>query len=247
VKSIALSVMPLGTALFWVAAMLSDPGPYDPGAVLLIGVGLLATSTVAVVGLVLVGARWARRMAYASVGSTFILATLIPLDTLWVIGALAGFATVIALASPAVTAGVRRLPSATGPPQRSVLLTLVLLGTPLALGLVSWTGANTATLVVGLSAPLTAFWYSRVLPGGLYLARYVWPAFAIGLALVQPTGAAVGSLGLGALVAGIAFHPSVKAAFYPARETGTAFAIPPELVPPEVLDEAHIDDHGRSR
>jgi hypothetical protein len=34
-------------------------------------------------------------------------------------------------------------------------------------------------------------------------------------------------------------------AFYPPRETGKAYPIPPELAPKEVLDAAEIDERGR--
>jgi hypothetical protein len=39
----------------------------------------------------------------------------------------------------------------------------------------------------------------------------------------------------------------VRDAFYPPTETGSAYAIPPELTPPEILDAADLDERGRRR
>jgi hypothetical protein len=100
-------------------------------------------------------------------------------------------------------------------------------------------------IVVGLSALVSAFLYARVIPGGLLAIRILWPGLAIGLApLFGFPGGLVSAL-FGITVAGLAWHPSVKTAFHPLSETGTTYAIPPELTPEEVLDAAQIDDHGR--
>jgi hypothetical protein len=139
------------------------------------------------------------------------------------------------------------LPAAFGPPERAVLIPLILLGFPTLLGFAAWDEQAATTLVVGLTAPIAAIWYSRVLPGGLLAVRILWPALAIGLAVTLGLAPGVTSLVGGALVAVLAWHPSVKVAFHPPREKGTAYAIPPELAPPEVLDAARLDEKGRPR
>ncbi len=224
-----------------------EADPYEPAAVLLIGAGVITMAAVSVVGMILVGGRWAPRLALSAQAVTLVIAALRPVDVLW------GFAltmTVIAvvsvLAGP-VPEGIRKLPAASGPPARSVLVMLLLLGTPASMGLVSYEAATVATMIVGLSAPVVGFWYARVLPGGYYLLRFGWPAIAIGLAFAQKPASAVASVLWGVVVATVAWDPSVKVAFYPPRERGTAHPIPPELAPLEVLDAADIDDRGKPR
>jgi len=245
VKAPLASATPLLAALLWIAALLVDPGPLAPASVLLIGVGLLVTTTVAVVGMVLTGGRWARRTALAMAIFTLAIAVVRPLDVLWVVSLIATVVAVAALFSPSVTGSIRKLPAAAGPPERAVLLPLLLLGMPAAIGLVAWDDPVAATLVVGLSAPVTSLWYSRVLPGGLLAVRIVWPAMAIGLAMLQSLPAGLVSLLGGCIVAALAWHPSVKVAFHPPRETGTSYPIPPELTPKEILDAAGLDERGR--
>ena len=224
-----------------------EPGPYVPTAVFLIGIGVIAMATVGVVGTVLVGGRWAQRLTLSAQGVTLVIATLRPLDIWWVVAlAMTVVAIVSVLVGPA-RAGFRKLPSATGPPGRSVLVILMLLATPALVGLVSYEATTVATMIVALSGPLVAFLYSRVLPGGYYILRIGWPAIAIGLAFAQPLAAGVTSAVWGAAVAVAAWHPSVRVAFYPPRQRGTAFSIPPELAPSEILGAADINNQGEPR
>ncbi len=243
--AILLSSMSLAAALAWVGALIIDPGPYDSGATFLIGLGLLAATTVGIVGLVLVGGRWAKRTVDGALAGTFLLAIGRPVDGWWIAGVILTSTAIVAVSARPVASGVRKLPAATGPPERSVLLTLVLIAAPFALGLASLTGSSLTTVAVGASAPLLALWYSRVMAGGLYLARYGWPVLALGLAPTQPIAAAAASALLGIVVAVIALHPSVKVAFYPPSERATVYPIPPELAPKEVLDAAELDEKGR--
>ncbi|MEX2652511.1 MAG: hypothetical protein WD473_08735, partial [Acidimicrobiia bacterium] len=101
--------------------------------------------------------------------------------------------------------------------------------------------------IVGLTAPLAALWYSRVLPGGLYAVRIIWPLITIGLALLQPAPVAIVSVVTAIVVLAMAWRPEVEVAFHPPRETGRGYPIPPELVPKEILDAAELDEKGRRR
>ena len=239
--------LPLMAALAWIVALLIDPGPYDDGSIFLLGFGLLTMATVATVGMSLVGGRWALRTGYAVVAATFLLATVRPVDIAWIVAITSSATALIALTTKPVATSIRKLPAAAGPPERAVLLTLLLLGVPFALGLASWQGSTPATLVVAMTAPLIGWWYSRVLPGGLYVARYLWPMLAVGLSVFQEPVAAVVSAGLGITIAIVARDPSVKVAFYPPRERGSVFPIPPELAPHEILEAADVDEKGQRR
>jgi hypothetical protein len=213
--------------------------------VLLVMTGLLAMATVGMVGLTVTGGRWAHRTSLCGVTAMLVLAALRPIDALWVIALVATLLAGIALLSPPLTSEVRRLPAATGPPIRAVLVPLILIGLPYVLGVAAWSDPSSGTLVVGLGAPLAALWFARVFPGGLYVVRLIWPALAIGLASTQPPAPASVSILAGVVIAVLAWHPSVGVAFHPPRETGTVYPIPPELTPREVLDSADLDDQGR--
>ena len=242
-----LSALSLLAALVWTGAIAADPGPLAPLSVVLVAMGLLAMATVGMIGITVTGGRWAYRLALASLIATAVLAVARPIDVWWFAGFASTLLAAVALLSPAITNGLRRLPPVGGPPWRAVLIPLLLSGLPFLLGLAAWSRPSLATGLVGLGAPLAALWYSRVLPGGLLAVRAVWPGLALGLAFTQSVGPAIVCLVAGGVVAVLAWHPSVGVAFHPPRETGTVHPIPPELTPSEVLDAAELDDRGRPR
>jgi hypothetical protein len=240
-----LACTPLVAALLWALALGVDRGPLAPGSVVLVVTGLLGLATVGMVGVTVTGGRWARRTLLVTVAAMFLLAVVRPIDLLWALALALTLMAALAVLSPALIAGVRKLPAATGPPARAVLLPLLLIGLPFPLGISAWDETSPATLIVGLSAPLAALWFARVFPGGLYVVRIMWPALAIGLSFTQWWAPAIVSGIAGVVVAVLAWHPSVGVAFHPPREVGTVYPIPPELAPREVLDSAELDEHGR--
>lgn len=234
-------------ALGWIVALIVDPGPLEWAPALLYGVGLLAMATVATVGMVVVGGRWAHRLGLVSIGFGLALALIRPIDVWWVFAVgLTGLATV-ALLSPGLTGGIRRLPSASGPPPRAIAPPLILLAAPCVLGLAGNEATPWALLVVGLSAPSFAFAYSRVIPGGLLGVRLVWPVMTLALSPLLGLWGGITAAVLAVVVGGASWHRAVKASYHPPVEAGTTFPIPPELAPREVLDAADIDDTGRRR
>lgn len=239
------SSAPLFAVVLWAAALVVDPGPLAPWSVFLVGLGMLESATVGVIGVIVVGGRWAWRTVMATLGLTVVLAVIRPVDGLWVLSLAASIVAAVLYLLPVVGDGVRKLPAATGPPWRAVLAPLVLLFVPSILGLAAWEDPTWATLVIALTAPMAALWYSRVLPGGLAVLRVGWPLMALALAAFQPLYATLASVALGVFIAVIAWHPEVKVAFHPPRETGSVYPIPPELAPKEVLDAARLDERGR--
>ena len=244
-RSSLLAALTLLSALMWTIALVVDRGPFQGAPTVLIGVGMLATATVGTVGMIVVGGRWAHRLALASLAMTLVVAFVRDIDVMWVAGTVATAVALVALLSPAVTAGIRKLPSASGPPPPAITPPLLLLLAPALLGLVGNEAIPWALLVVGLSAPNAAFLYSRVLPGGLIGIRLVWPLMT--LALTPLLGWVTGSVAtaIAVAVAITAWSRAVKASYHPPREVGTTYRIPPELAPREILDAAQIDEKGR--
>lgn len=239
--------MTLLVGLVWIVALVVESDPFEAAPTVLIGVGLVVMATVATVGLIVVGGRWAHRLGLATMLFTVVLAVIRDIDFMWWMGTVTTALGLIALLSPTVTSSIRKLPAASGPPPRAIAPALILLGVPAVLGLVGNAAEPWALLVVGLIAPNAAFLYSRVVPGGLLAIRLIWPLMT--LALTPWLGWVAGSTAavLAAAVAVSAWDASVKASYHPPRETGTSYRIPPELAPREVLDAADIDERGRRR
>ncbi|MGH8871813.1 MAG: hypothetical protein ACRDWS_07560 [Acidimicrobiia bacterium] len=231
----------------WTVALVVDPGPFAPDSALLMSVGLLGMATVGMVGITVTGGRWAHRTSLVSVGAMLVLAVMRPIDVIWVAALIVSVLGGVILLSPSLTGAVRKVPPAVGPPSRAVLIPLLLIGLPFLLGLAAWDEQSIGTLVLGLGAPVAALWYARVLPGGLYAVRVLWPALGMGLAFTQRLAPAVVSLAAGVAIAVLAWHATVELAFHPPREVGTVHPMPPELAPGEVLDAANLDERGRPR
>jgi hypothetical protein len=232
-------------ALSWVVAIVVDSTPLSAAPAFLVGLGLLTMSTVALVGMVVSGGRWAHRLGVAALGSGVILAIVRPIDFMWVVGVILTATALVALFSPTLMGSIRKLPSASGPPPRAVTPPLILLATPALIGFLGNEATAWALLVVGVSAPNVAFLYSRVIPGGLIAIRLLWPAMALALSPLLGWLAGGASAIIAIAVAAVSWDDSVKASYHPPREVGNTFPIPPELAPREVLDAAEIDDKGR--
>ena len=243
VKPSVLAGLPFVAILAWVIALMVDPGIYGSISMALIGSGLLIGATVGTVGLVTMGARWARWTLVAGVATTFAIAIGRPVDGLWIVAISLGMMSLVYLLSPGRGA-IRKLPSASGPPPRAVLVTMLCLLAPLGLGLAP-IDANGWVAVVAIAGPLTALWYTRVVAGGLFAMRYGFPALALALAPLMGVAHATLSVALAVAIGVLARSADVAVAFRPLVKGGTAYPIPPELAPKEILEEAGIDDKGR--
>ncbi|MFQ5522709.1 MAG: hypothetical protein ACE5F5_03925 [Acidimicrobiia bacterium] len=238
---------PLAASLVWAAAFATDPGALDATGTVLAVTDLLLAATVGVVGMVLSGGRWARRLSLGVCGGGYLLAVLRPIDVLWWTGIVLTSLAALLLHLPVVTRHIRKLPSASGPPPKAVLVPIALIVVPFALAVGSMGDTRPLALLTSLTALLAAFWYVRVLPGGLIAVRLLWPLLA--LATAWPLGMPAGLVSVVAAITVAAFAWSKEAglAFYPPVERGTTVPIPPELTPPDVLDAADLDDRGRPR
>ncbi len=241
-----LGALPLTAILVWVAGFMVEYGSYETGSVLILGLGWLMVGTVATVGMTLVGARWAQRTLAILMFSTILAGLGRPVDAISVIGFVLSGGALAALFSPQLARGLKKLVSADGPPAKAVVLTLIGLSYPVALGLVPHP-ANGWTIALSLAGPVAAFAYSRVIPGGLAAIRLVLPS--TGLALAYPMGFPHGAvaIALSLAVGSLAWSNEVTVAFRPPVERGSTYPIPPELAPTEILDEAQIDESGQRR
>lgn len=230
----------------WTLVLALDPLPAHGGvAVVLMATSLWTATVSAITGMLVVRGRWARRLALAVTAAHGVVALLPEPDGWWGAAAVLTCGAAIAVGAPWLNGFIRQRPAATGPPDRAVLLPLVLLAAAFAVGAAG--GGSVAAAVVGFTALVVAFWFIRALPGALLVVRIGWPLLALVLAV--PMGSPPGwvSAVSGLAVAGLAWHQTVRHSLHPLVEKGSRVPIPPELAPREVLDAADIDDRGRPR
>jgi hypothetical protein len=223
-----------------------ESGSYSQLSVLLIGMGIIALTTIGTVALVLVGSPWAFRLLIGMVGVTFLLALARPIDLIGVVAVALSCISLIALLVPAASRLVRKLPAASGPPVPAVIVSLLGVSAPLLLGLIPYE-PNGWVVVYAVIVPVFAFLYSRTIDGGLALLRFGVPLLALTMAPMMPLPHAIAALGLGATIGVISWSNEVAVAVRPLNERGTTYAIPPVQAPSEILDQAGIDEHGRRK
>lgn len=242
--SIAASSLPLLAAFIWLAGLTVDPGDFATSQVLLLGLGWMLLVGIATVGLTLVAGRWAHRTLIATTAIGFYVALLRPLDVFSLLGLALTASALTVLLTPHLGVRVRKLPAADGPPGRAVLATMVPLSLPFALGLVP-NRSNGWVLLGALLGPAAAFLYAKTIPGGLLALRLGLPF--VMLLLAVPMGLPHGVITVFVVGVGAAFAwgHEVAVAFHPLAQPGTSYAIPPELAPREILDQAGIDETGR--
>lgn len=229
----------------WTVVLAAASSDRTDVAVILLSVSLWTHTVVALTGMLVARARWARRLAMAVAAAQGAVALLLPPGGWWGVGLVVSAVTAVSVGGPWLDGVIRGRPSAAGPPARAVLVPLFLVGVPFALGYGNADGA--LPLVVAGTALLAAFWFIRTLPGALWVVRVVWPGLAVALAwpMGWPVGVVAATAGL--VVAVPAWHPSVRNAVHPLVESGSRVPIPPELAPREVLDAADLDEWGRPR
>jgi hypothetical protein len=203
------------TTLLVTALLLTDPEPFAPGSAVLVTAGAWAYSLVAIAGVVLVFAPWARWLGLGTVIGELIVAALVGFGTaLGVAVVVAGLAAVAGLSGPWLTIWIRQR-RGTGPEPLAVALPVVALGAPIVCGLVAWSGPSVAVVVAAVIGPIAAWAFARSMWSGLWALRLVYPIAAgiaaFGLSLV---GAAA-LVAHGITVAVLAWSPAAARAQRP--------------------------------
>lgn len=171
---------------------LVDPGPFAPGAAALVVAGAWVYALVAIAGVVLVFAPWARWLGLATAVGELLVAAALDLSSVGgVATVIIGLAAVGALAGPWLKLWLRQR-RGTGPEPRAVALPLVALGAPVVAGLAAWSGPSVAVIVAAVVGPLAAWAYSRSLWAGLWALRIGYPLAAVVAAFgLSPAGSVV--------------------------------------------------------
>lgn len=233
--------------LLWAVKLILDPGPLAPHAAVLAALDLLLISAVAAAGLLLARGRWSRRLSYGVLGAGGSLAVITPLDVWWASAMAVSGAALTGLLGPWLDGWLRRLPAAAGPPVQAVLLALGLLLLPGAVAVIGHSGLTWGAWLLGLAGPVLAWSYTRAHLAGLWGTRLL-PLVAVPAALSAPPLRAALLLAVACAPAALAWTGAARLAVAPLDpRSATVVPMPPELVPPEVLEAAGLDDRGRPR
>lgn len=235
------------SAVAWSSRLALDPEPLGavPGAVL--GADLALLAVVAVAGLLVARGRWARYLAISLSVVWLGLGAWMPLDPLGAAATVVAGAALAGTAGPWLTRGwLRHRPSADGPPVAAVAMMLGLLALPGVVALAGHDGlGGLEWALAGLAVP--GCWaVGRGVTAGLWAVRLALPllAAAAGVAAGFPNGLA--TVGAGLAVAAVSWRRDVGVSVSPiAPEPARRVPIPPELVPPEILEAAGYDERGR--
>ena len=229
----------------WTVVLAAGEHSLSPTARILVAASVWVATVTALTGMMISRSRWARRLALTVAASQGILALITEIAPWWWAAAALTAAAAVAVGGPWLNGYVRALPAAAGPPARAVIVPLLLVGAPFAIGISG--GDDTAAAVVAGTALATAFWFIRTLPGALLVVRLIWPLVSLvgGWLIGWPSGAVAAAIGVA--VSAVAWDASVTRAVVPLVQPGSVVPIPPELAPREVLDAADVDERGKRR
>lgn len=242
---VTAAILLLASTGAWTVVLARGLHAHPPTAVVLMAASLWVVTLASIAGMLISRSHWARRLGLALTFGHAAIALIAPVDPGWWVGGALTMAAAVSVAGPWLNGYVRALPAAAGPPARAVVVPILLVGTPFAVGLAG--GDGIAAALVGGVALGAAFWFIRALPAALMVVRVVWPLTGLvgGAFMGWPRGMVAAAMGLA--VAIVAWDSSVTRAVVPLVERGSVVPIPPELTPKEILDAANLDDKGRRR
>lgn len=208
------AVMCLLGAILWAGAISSGSGPWPPAQTLVLAGGLLVLATTALVGIVVKGARWGRRLAAGLAVGELGVAMPAPISAWWWAGIAVAGATLAVVGGPWLATAERHRAAQLGPPRRAVLLLCVLGSVPVALAAASVEGLGGGWILAAASAA-TGVAYAKALPGSLFAARFVVPATGLAAAFTTPWPGWPVAAGGSFLVAWVAWSEETRLAVQP--------------------------------
>jgi hypothetical protein len=220
--------------------------PYAPSSALLGAGGLLVLTIVGVAGMLLARARWSRLTLLLCAVAWLAVAAASGRSALWIVLVAVAAATLTALSGPWLGRWLRRLPSATGPSPVVAALLLSLAAAPAAVGLSSPGGVAPGPMAWSVWSVVLAVAVGRAVPGSLTAVRVVSPVLALGAGIAAGLPGVLVTPAVAALPTALAWRREVRVAVVqPAPTRSTTVPFPTELVPPEILAAAGLDDRGR--
>lgn len=177
-----------------------SPDPFSGPSAAVIAIGIVLYTTISVTGIMLVRARWSRRLAMVTLGLDLIVVAISGMGTVAWIALAAALAGLAGLSGRWLDGWFRMRSSATGPDARAVILVLGLLGLVPAVGLCSPLELTTAHGVLGAAGVFLSWAYSKAQVWSLWAIRLVLPLVAVPALMSSPWP---GAITLAALTAGL--------------------------------------------
>ncbi len=204
-----------GSSLLSSAVLLSDPEPFAPGAAALLGIGIVMYTLVAIAGILLVRAPWARWLGLGTTVGVLVLTAITGFDSAWSIVAIViSLLAVAALSGPWLKVWLRQRPG-TGPEPKAVALPLIALGAAPVAGLASWSGLTPLVGAVAVLGPVAAWAYARAWRWGLWALRVAYPLATAAAATQLAWQGALLLVAHGAVVGLLAWSPEATRAQLP--------------------------------
>ncbi|MFQ5947672.1 MAG: hypothetical protein ACE5KX_02265 [Acidimicrobiia bacterium] len=232
----------------WALRLVFDQDPFATEVAAVIALDVLLLASIAIGGLLIARGPWARALAAALILFELGLAAVMPLDPAGAALIATSALALVGIAGPWLSRSLRRLPSAGGPPPLVVALALGLLALPTAAAVASPHGLRWRHwLLIGLGTGV-GWAFTRAWAAALWMLRLVLPVAGLLTALASPAAGAVAVIGASALLTSLSWTRAARLAVAPlSPPSRRAVPIPPELVPPDLLDAAGYDDRGRPR
>lgn len=229
------------------SALVSTGGTaYAPSAGVLVAAGALALTIVASAGLLISHSPWARRVLGVITVMWLGVCLTAEIGPLSIAVVAMAAASIAALAGPWLGPWLRRLPASGSPPPLVAVILIGLVASPLAAGLADPTGATAWVAVWSAWSVVLAGALGRAAPGSLTALRVAHPGLGIAAGVLSGGTAAVVVPLAAAAPAALAWRREVaRSVLAPLESEGATIPFPPELVPPDVLSSAGLDDRGR--
>ena len=230
------------------AVALAGAGTYSGWATVVTVTSLLSLSIAAATGLLLARGRWSRWTAMTIPAAWTVVAIVADAGTAWLVAAATAIAVIALAAGPGTVGWLRQRSSADGPPPLAVGLLLSLMAFPALIAAIAAEDLSAVGGAAALCSMAAAATYSRGGAGGVIALRLLTAVAALlGAVAVGWPGLVATAVAGGALVS-LTWSRSIRDAAAPVLPaTSSGYRIPPELAPPEVLDAAGLDEHGRRK
>lgn len=236
------------TAVAGTVTLVAGQTPYAASAATLVAVGMLTLTVVSVAGLLVARGRWSRLVAAGGAATWLGVAAASPLGPASTVLITLAAATLAALLGPWLGRWLRRLPPAGGPSPPAAALLLGLTATPAAAGLASPGGAHPALWAWGLWSLALAVAVARATPGSLIATRIGHGALALAVAAIIGFSEGLVAPIVASVPVALAWRRQIRIELVPVEaRRGDAVPFPPELVHPDVLAAAGLDDRGHRR
>lgn len=196
--SVAASLAASGLA--FAAHLALAPEPFAASSGLVVAVGIVIFTVIAVIGLLINRGKWSRVLSIVLVAGILGLGAVTE-PTVWaLLGVGTALGALFGLTGRWLSGWIRPRPSATGPGPRVVMLVLGLLALVPAVGVAAPAGLAAGHGVLGAGGVLLAWSYSKAQPWALWALRLGLPIAAVPAVLAGPPG---GSVLLGLMAAAL--------------------------------------------